>query len=233
MTAERRGKTRYNVWFMMKLVSPATGPEGEQPAVSHNASETGMLLATAAKLEVGAPVKVRLKPSKDEEEREVETRIVRVEQNPHDTMGLWPWLVAVELVPPLDTLDAFLKEAATRNPGPATPEDRRGGDRYAIWFPLKVESPSLTDGVAVSRNISETGVLMLSATKLDPGSVVNVTFKVERTGAERTAPAKIVRMEKNTGDQTGLWPWRVAVEFIEPVPELEPMLRDAEKKQGA
>jgi hypothetical protein len=229
MTAERRGRTRYNVWFMMKLAGGTGGAE-DTLAVSHNASETGLLLATATKLEVGAAVKVKIKPSADADEREIDTRIVRVEQNPHDTMGLWPWLVAVELIPPLDALDKFLEDAATRNPGPAKPDDRRVKDRYSIWFPLKVESPSLTDGVAVSRNISETGVLMLSATKLDPGSVVNVTFKVEKAGTERTAQAKIVRMEKNTGDQTGLWPWRVAVEFIEPVPELEPMLHTAEKK---
>ena len=228
MSAERRGKTRYNVWFMMKL---AGGDGTDQPAVSHNASETGMLLATATKLEVGAPVKVKVKPTASDEEREIETRIVRVEQNPHDTMGIWPWLVAVELVPPLDLLDQFLKDAATRNPGPAKAETRRAANRYSVWFPLKVESPALTDGVAVSRNVSETGVLMLSATKLDPGSTVNVTFKVEKDAPEKTVQAKIVRMEKNSGDTTGLWPWRVAVEFVEPVAEIEPMLRDVEKKQ--
>jgi hypothetical protein len=230
MGQERREKNRYNVWFMMK-VEPVSAEGGEAAAVSHNASEKGMLLATAAKLDVGAPVKVKLRLRPDSEERLIEAKIVRVQKNENDTLGLWPHLVAVEIVPPMDDLDAVLAEAAKRT-APAQPDDRRDATRHAIWFPLKVDTPASSDGVAVSRNISETGVLMLSATKLDPGSPVTVTFRVERSGPERTVQAKIVRMERNTGDTTGIWPWRVAVEFAEPMPELDPLLREAAKKES-
>src|SRR5689334_6865827 len=80
--------------------------------------------------------------------------------------------------------------AATRTaPLQPAPDDRRAGTRHSVWFPLKVDTPEQSDGVAVSRNISETGVLMLSATKLDPGSTVTVTFRVDRQGPERTVDA--------------------------------------------
>jgi hypothetical protein len=234
MGDERREANRYNVWFMMKLEKPSG--DGEVAAVSHNASEKGMLFATGAKLEVGSPVKVKLRVHPDAEERVIEAKIIRVQKNENDTLGLWPHLVAVEIVPPMEDLDVVLSEAAARTAPqpPAAPkaDDRRDGTRHSVWFPLKVDTPQASDGVAVSRNISETGVLMLSASKLDPGSTVTVTFRVERSEPDRTVEAKIVRMERNTGDTTGIWPWRVAVEFVEPIAELAPMLREAAKKEG-
>jgi hypothetical protein len=226
MTQERREKNRYNVWFMMK-VEPASG-EAETAAVSHNASEKGLLFATAANLEAGAPVKVKLRVTPESEERVIEARIVRVEPNPNDTLGLWPHLVAVEIAPAMDDLDAILAEAAQRTA--PRPEDRREATRHPVWFPMKVDTPKNPEGVAVSRNVSETGVLMLAAGKLDPGSSVTVTFRLDKTSPERTVQAKIIRSEANAGDTTGLWPWRVAVEFLEPQPELEPLLREAAKK---
>src|SRR5688572_31675042 len=121
MGQERREKNRYNVWFVMK-VEPASGDGGETAAVSHNASEKGMLFATAAKLEAGAPVKVKLRVTPEAEERLIEARIVRVEDNPNDTLGLWPHLVAVEIAPAMEDLDAILAEAAQRTA--PKPEDR-------------------------------------------------------------------------------------------------------------
>ena len=36
---------------------------------------------------------------------------------------------------------------------------------------------------------------------------------------------RIVRVEPNTSDPNGLWPYRIAVEFTEPQPDLELALR--------
>jgi len=74
---------------------------GEQLAVSRNVSETGLLIATGTRLEVGAPIKITYREEReDKEEHSVEGRIVRFDRNEDDPVGLWPYMVAVEFSKP-------------------------------------------------------------------------------------------------------------------------------------
>ena len=49
----------------------------------------------------------------------------------------------------------------------------------------------------------------------------------DAVGARFTPAAIIVRLARNAGDAAGPWPHKVAVEFDEPLPELEPVLHAA------
>jgi len=112
--------------------------------------------------------------------------------------------------------------------------ERRAQNRYSVWFPMKLEAPSLDDGVAVSRNVSSTGLLMVAAKKLEVGAAITVTFRVTKGAPQQTVQARIVRCERNS-EASGLFPFRIAVEFVEPRADLEPLLSDvqaAQKKSG-
>jgi hypothetical protein len=99
----------------------------------------------------------------------------------------------------------------------------RRTQRFVVWLPVRVEE--LAEGMAVSHNVSGQGILMVTASVLDVGSPVTITFAMPPDGAaERTAHGRVVRVEPNREDPDGLWRHRLAVEFDEPVPELEAVL---------
>lgn len=115
-----------------------------------------------------------------------------------------------------------------------TMSERRGRTRYHVWFPMKLDAPQLADAVAVSRNVSERGVLFVTPSKLEVGAEVTVTFRLKRDDPDRHVQARIVRLEPNPEPEGRiLYPYRIAVEFDTPVPEIEPLLREAEEREGA
>ena len=116
--------------------------------------------------------------------------------------------------------------------------DRRASPRFVVWFPVHVDGDGEDDGegaVGVTQDVSRSGMLMASADELVVGAEVTVTFRIVPVdGALREIKGTIVRLAKNDSDSAGPWPHRVAVEFDEPLPELEPVLRAAtERKQDA
>jgi hypothetical protein len=113
--------------------------------------------------------------------------------------------------------------------------ERRDGDRYQAWFPVQFTAGTLRDHLAVSRDVSSRGIQLSAATDLEPGSRVTISFRVMPDDEEvRFVEGKVVRVEDNTDDPDGLWPLRIAVEFDEPIPDLDKQLAKAEdSKRGA
>ncbi len=110
--------------------------------------------------------------------------------------------------------------------------DSREKERFTVWFPMKIQPEEDTEAVAVSRNVSGKGVLMASARELETGKPIRVTFRLGGVEEpERTVEGRIVRSEPNSDDPDGLWPYRVAVQFEEPLEDLEAVLRDLAGKQ--
>jgi hypothetical protein len=79
-------------------------------------------------------------------------------------------------------------------------------------------------GLAVSRNLSRTGMLVASGSRLEVGAEVTVSFRVAGHDEERTAIGTIVRAGTNEEDPQGLWPHLIAVEFEAEIDEIEPLL---------
>jgi hypothetical protein len=106
-------------------------------------------------------------------------------------------------------------------------EQRRGHGRYQIWFPVRVTG-SEVDGIAVNRNISATGMLVGLSTRLEVGAAVELRFSVPAsTEAEHLVRGRVVRIEPNTEDPDGMFPYRMAVAFDDPDPALVPALEHA------
>jgi len=108
--------------------------------------------------------------------------------------------------------------------------ERRIEHRFEVWLPVKVDS--LKEGIAVTHNASQGGVLMVAASTLDPGSEVRITLRTPDSQEVRELGGRVVRVEENTDDPHGLWPHRLAVEFDQPVPELEWLLAGLKSPTG-
>jgi hypothetical protein len=97
---------------------------------------------------------------------------------------------------------------------------------------MRLEGEGSHGWLAMSRNVSTTGVLAATAKILAVGQPVAVNFTVAPGMEPLRVQGTIVRVELNVEDKSGLWPHRVAVEFDEEVPELE-MLVEADTANGA
>ena len=103
-------------------------------------------------------------------------------------------------------------------------DERRRAPRFALWFPMQI----VRDGeviLAISRDVSEVGVLLVAAAAPKVGAQVTLTMQLPGDAA-RTIEGTIVRVDPNTADLEGLWRHRVAVELAERVDGLEPLLEE-------
>ena len=104
--------------------------------------------------------------------------------------------------------------------------ERRHHPRFQLWLPVAVED--LKEGMAIAHDASQAGMAMVSASTLEVGASVQIVIRPPDGSPERTVKGRVLRVEKNTRDPRGLWPHRMAVEFSEPVPELEEILSSIE-----
>lgn len=106
--------------------------------------------------------------------------------------------------------------------------EKRKHKRYVVWFPVRLEDESAHKRLGVSHNASCSGILLVSNTHLGPGEPVVVQFRVSPEDLEeRKLVGQVVRIEANSDDPHGLWPYRLAVEFEETAKELEILLQDS------
>ncbi len=108
-------------------------------------------------------------------------------------------------------------------------EERRAARRHVLWIPVQVETGEDTQ-LAISRNISLSGVLVIVGASLDIGQRVTLTLSVPEAG-ERVLGGEIVRVDENAEDPDGLWRYKVAVAFDEDVEDLVPTFERLEKAQ--
>jgi hypothetical protein len=103
--AERRRALR------QPLTIPARVDTKSRPqrfAMTRNLSKTGALLATPSRFHIGERATLRFRTPDSSDYRRVEARIVRLELNPQDQVGIWPYLAAVRFAEPLE--DVLLDE---------------------------------------------------------------------------------------------------------------------------
>jgi hypothetical protein len=97
-----------------------------------------------------------------------------------------------------------------------TVNDKRAHERFTLWFPIRVDNPS-GKLEAVCRDASAGGVLISGSrsvgTDIQIGEAVMVTVPGRKEGE---IFGRVVRLEGAAGGE-----WRMAIEFIHPVPELE------------
>lgn len=109
-------------------------------------------------------------------------------------------------------------------------DERRTAKRYALWIPIQMKQGEDVRMLAVSRNISGSGVLVIAGASLGIGETVHLTLSVPGE-ADRELDGEIVRVEPNEDDPDGLWRHRIAVRFAQEVPELEAAFERLESKR--
>jgi hypothetical protein len=105
--------------------------------------------------------------------------------------------------------------------------ERRTYQRHDLWLPVRVDG--IEAGIAVTHNASQNGLLIVTATEAEIGTNVTVSFHVPG-GREHTAVGKVVRSGRNDDDPEGLWPYAMAVEFEDPLPDVDTLRRAVETR---
>ncbi len=114
-------------------------------------------------------------------------------------------------------------------------DERRVATRHTLWIPVQVRAPVGDEGeeinmLAVSRNISWSGALMIGAAELEVGATVSLTLQVPGT-EDRMLTGTIQRVEANEEDPDGMWKYQLAVAFDDEVQELEAAFEKLVSKQ--
>jgi hypothetical protein len=112
-------------------------------------------------------------------------------------------------------------------------EDRRRAKRHLACFPAYVGTGDQASNIALIRDISVKGALLLTRERFETGDAIELSMYVsgEPDVPPRTVPAKIVRFERRQPEQADLWLYSAAVAFDEPQQELEDELRRLENHQ--
>jgi PilZ domain-containing protein len=106
-----------------------------------------------------------------------------------------------------------------------TAKERRHHDRYRLWLPARLEGAA--ERLAVGHDMSQKGSRLVTNGKLDIGELIQIHVRIPPDAAEeRAISARVVRCEVNESDPNGLWPYEIAVEFLEVHAELEALLRE-------
>jgi hypothetical protein len=106
--------------------------------------------------------------------------------------------------------------------------ERRVGNRFHVIFLMRARGDGEAEWLGVSRNMSQSGALFVGSARPNVGEEVTLCFEggpVDRN--QHIVKGTVVRFEPNAEDPNSLWPHRVAVEFEEPIPALEPLLESA------
>ena len=101
--------------------------------------------------------------------------------------------------------------------------ERREHRRRRFWLP--VEMTGVDGGVAICHDASDVGLLLACRSQPEIGAPVEVTLRIP-PGGPVVVPVggKVVRAGPNEQDPEGLWPYSVAMQFDEPVEDLEAYL---------
>lgn len=94
-------------------------------------------------------------------------------------------------------------------------EDRRAAPRQEAYVPALLETAQGRSTIAITRDISSTGLLVLTRVELTVGEVISLTVTLEN--AKRTLAGKVVRVERLEPHE--LWRYKVAltVDSADPV----------------
>jgi hypothetical protein len=106
--------------------------------------------------------------------------------------------------------------------------ERREHARHEVWFPVEVEVEDGT-AIAVSYDISSGGLLMAAGGRVEIGTELTVTFRVQRDGPESKVKGRVVRVDRNPQSVDNRWRYKLALAFDEPQPEIERLVKSLQE----
>ena len=111
--------------------------------------------------------------------------------------------------------------------------ERRIAVRHIACFPAHIDGGEARLRTAVIRDLSVTGVRLLTRAVLEPGSRVKLNlYLTSDLAAPCFREGRVVRFERRAAELAGVWPHSVAVEFDEPLTGLEETIRGVAEQQA-
>jgi hypothetical protein len=111
--------------------------------------------------------------------------------------------------------------------------ERRRSPRHRAYLAAEVVVDTDIERSAVTKDVSETGLLLLTRARLVEGQPVKL--KIHRPGEEDqplVLSGKVVRRERLSQDEIGTWREKVAFVFDEPQPDLAREFRALSERQS-
>ncbi len=100
--------------------------------------------------------------------------------------------------------------------------ERRRSDRHAVSLPTRIDTPSFSGRIGVTCNVSSTGVLLGTPSRFRIGERAQVELRLGDGDDVQVVAreGRIVRLELNAQDESGLWSYLMAVRFSEPLDDV-------------
>jgi hypothetical protein len=99
--------------------------------------------------------------------------------------------------------------------------ERRRGPRHALYLPAELVLEGTAPKIAITKDISEVGLLLLTRAKLEAGAAVVLRIYLPGEGLEAVdVPGKVVRREELADEEKGIWRHKLAFSFDQGQPEL-------------
>lgn len=112
--------------------------------------------------------------------------------------------------------------------------DRRIEERHFACFPAHIQRAGGSTRMALIRDLSVSGALLLTRQKLAVGDeVILALYLTEDMDKARRAPAKVVRVEERDVDHAEVWHFSTAVQFEELLTDCEAEIKDLADRQLA
>jgi len=107
--------------------------------------------------------------------------------------------------------------------------NRRRSERHVVVVPVQIDSAQRKERLGVTRDVSQSGTLLLSNSKFTVGEKLELTFYVSQDpNSAQKAVGEVVRVEQL---QAGLqWRYGMALTFKIPLPEADRTFAELEEK---
>jgi hypothetical protein len=110
---DKRRHERYTLWFPVNVT---TDDAKQTLAVAKDASQSGIAISSPLGLEKGARVSLVFRvPPDGGTEQTLTGTVARLEPNPDDPHGMWPFRIGIEFDDPRPELESLLSETLTRS----------------------------------------------------------------------------------------------------------------------
>ena len=112
-------------------------------------------------------------------------------------------------------------------------DERRVVPRHLACFPVHAKVEAKGNRIAVIKDISVTGALLLTRSQFEVGSGMELSMYLsgDPDGELTVATGEVVRTERRSKEVSDLWGFSAAVRFDEPLTHLEEQIKAVAKHQ--
>jgi Tfp pilus assembly protein PilZ len=111
--------------------------------------------------------------------------------------------------------------------------DRRVQPRACACFPIHVHRKNGAARLALSRNLSTTGALLVVRSNLDVGERISLLLCLSEDRSDTVeVSGRVIRVEPRALDRADVWTHRVAVQFDAPIRDCRAELRAISLRQS-